>query len=798
MNSTNRMPLPVKAMMISRMICVSMVLGLLAIVRAAEKVEPARYEPTTESLRTAAIPEWFIDGKLGIFMHWGPESLAGYKSCWYARQIYEEGSDAYKYHCATYGHPSKFGYKDLVKLFKAPKFDQAQADKYVKLYKQAGARYVVPVASLHDNFDMWDSKFQPRWNSVTIAGKDVVGMWQKATVANGLHFGVASHVARTYRWLQTSHGADKTGPLAGVPYDGQDPAYQDLYGVPWNDTGYGYEGPGDVGPPAFEKNFEDRMKDLIDKYHPELYYTDGGPAFKTAGFNVVAHLYNENQKLNGGKLQAVANFKGRHHIGAENYEFEYPAEAQPFSWQTDKTINGDWYWWRNDAKNYRKGLDIVHTLIDVVSKNGNLLLNVPLTPDGELEDEVITMLKVMGHDFNLIGEAIFATRPWESFGEGQKNFNSIDRGSAADIRFTRNKANTILYATTLGWPGDGAVLKIKTLNQYRINLKSLTGVSLVGSADPLIYSQDGEFLKITMPAKAPYECNAYPLKLTFSGQLPKLKPAAKLLWQAKARDVSDAEDRAALGLPGEAGVLILNVPAGSDAAGAGLKKDDVIIACNGTEVKTVVDLWVLADNADGRKLTLTVSRGKKQIQLQLTDYNYIAAEYQATPGFNKVAVAPVATVLPAKASAGGSPTLNDPIDVLTDGKVVMGFGPIFPNGVNVGMYKLDLANVQPVAQVNTFTAGGGRARQNFLLYGSTAATDPGWNVTDPTVFTPVNGVDTRLVKPTAFEATSIRRSNGKPLGNYRWLVWALSPLEDGIGGGNSSFQELQVIPVTKR
>ncbi|MCX6872713.1 MAG: alpha-L-fucosidase [Verrucomicrobia bacterium] len=250
------------------------------IVRAADKAGPSKYEATVESLRQAKIPEWFIDGKLGIFMHWGPESIPGVASTWYAWWMYEQGSEGYKYHCATYGHPSKFGYKDICKLFKAPKFDQAQADRLVKLYKAAGARYVVPVASHHDNFDMWDSKFQPRWNSMATAGKDGCGMWQKATVANGLHFGVASHVARTYRWLQTSHGADKTGPLAGVPYDGQDPKFADLYGVPWNDTGYGYEGPGDVGPPAFEQNFEDRMKGLIDRYHPDLYYTDGGPPFK--------------------------------------------------------------------------------------------------------------------------------------------------------------------------------------------------------------------------------------------------------------------------------------------------------------------------------------------------------------------------------------------------------------------------------------------------------------------------------------------------------------------------------------
>ena len=263
----------------------------LAQVHAAESVvvPAAKYEPTVESLKQAEIPEWFIDGKLGIFMHWGPESIPGVASTWYARWMYEEGSEGYKYHCATYGHPSKFGYKDLCKLFTCPKFDQAQAERLVKLYKAAGARYVVPVASHHDNFDMWDSKLQPRWNSMATAGKDVCGMWQKATVSNGLHFGVASHVARSFRWLQTSHGADKTGPLKGVPYDGQDPAYQDLYGVPWKSTDPGHDGPQDVGPPAFEQNFEDRMKDLIDRYHPDLYYTDGGPPFKDKGYKIVSH-----------------------------------------------------------------------------------------------------------------------------------------------------------------------------------------------------------------------------------------------------------------------------------------------------------------------------------------------------------------------------------------------------------------------------------------------------------------------------------------------------------------------------
>ena len=207
------------------------------------------------------------------------------------------------------------------------------------------------------------------------------------------------------------------------------------------------------------------------------------------------------------------------------------------------------------------------------------------------------MLANMGRYLDLIGEAVFSTRPWEVFGEGQNSYNGVFSGSATDIRFTRNKANTILYATTLGWPGDGATVKIKTLNKLRINLKSFQSVSLVGGPDKLAYSQDTEALQITLPPKAPYACCAYPIKLTFSGPIPKLKPAAKLLWQAQARDISGAEDRSAYGLPAESGVLLLAVPADSAAARAGLQKDDAIIAGNGTEVKMISDMRALADKA---------------------------------------------------------------------------------------------------------------------------------------------------------------------------------------------------------
>jgi alpha-L-fucosidase len=479
--------------------------------------EPARlsFEPTMESMKQYETPEWYADAKLGIYMHWGPMSIPGVATTWYARWIYEQGSEGNKYHVATYGHPSKFGYKDICKLFTAPKFDQAQADRYVKLYKQAGARYVVPVAVHHDNFDMWDSKYQPRWNSVVTAGKDVVGMWKKAADKEGLRLGVASHFARTYRWLQPSHGADRSGPMAGVPYDGQDPAYADLYGEKWKDNGsypdFWYEQRSDVGPPGFEKNFEDRLRDLMDKYHPDLYYTDGGIPFKQAGLNVLSHFYNANQQWNNGKLQAVATIKldWTPNVATNNYEFGYPDTVQHYPWQSDKTMGADWYWIRNATKRYMPVQNAIHMLIDTVSKGGNLLLNVPLTPEGELEPETITFLTDMGRCLDLMGEALFATRCWVVANDG-------DGG----IRFTRNKDNTVLYVTNLGWSNDQLV--VRTLGSSRIDLTSLTGVTLLGSAEKLTYTQDAEGLKIKL-GKPPFEAPAYAFKLTFSGQIPRLK-----------------------------------------------------------------------------------------------------------------------------------------------------------------------------------------------------------------------------------------------------------------------------------
>lgn len=498
-------------------------------------ITPGPFKPTFESLKQYEVPEWFMDAKLGIFVHWGPCAVGGTHG-WYGREMYRQGSETYRFHVSHFGHPSKFGYKDICKLFKAEKFDEAQADALVKLYKKAGAHYVVPVAAHHDNFDMWDSRYQPRWNAKVTTGKDIVGMWKKAAEANDLRFGVSSHVARSYRWFQTSHQADKEGPLKGVPYDGADPQYSDLYGVPWKvaDTSFAawsvdcdYEQYRDVGPPEWERQFERRMRDLLDRYQPDLYYTDGGIPFHVhpAGLNILAHFYNSSIGRHGGKLEAVAAIKLDWQPNIAVLDFEFATKGgMPDCWQSDKSMNGEWFWMRSDKpEQYTSAQRIIATLMDNVSRKGSLLLNVPLKPDGVFDPAVVRILEEMGQCTRNIGEAIFGTRAWEVFGEGPTDFNeNFPAGTARDIRFTRNKANSVLYATALDWPGDGATLTITTLKAGRFDSGAISSVTLLGAPGKLVWKQDEAGLKVTLPASAP-GVDAYTLKIVFkTPAIPKL------------------------------------------------------------------------------------------------------------------------------------------------------------------------------------------------------------------------------------------------------------------------------------
>ena len=464
-----------------------------------------KFKPTWESLAKYTAPEWFRDAKLGIFMHWGPCSVPGVDS-WYGRNMYIEGHNTYKHHVKTYGHPSKFGFKDIILLWKAEKFDP---DRLVRLYKQAGAKYVVPVAVHHDNFDLWDSTHH-RWNSVKIGpNKDIVGMWKKACEKYGLRFGASAHLARSYSWFNTSKGSDKSGPYAGVPYDGNNPKYAQLYHEKHDDTNPRYPRNPSV---MWEQNWFNRVKDLVDSYRPDLLYFDGGIPFGEVGREMVAYYYNRNMSWHKGKLQAVLNIKkwddGSHGdyqdgICVRDVERGVLGEIVQEPWQTDTSV-GPWYY-RTNAR-YKSVDSIVDSFVDIVSKNGNLLLNVPPHADGTLDEEVENILTELGRWMKVNGEAIYGSRPWKVFGEGDTSVKGghfkerTEPFTSSDIRFT-SKGN-IVYAIVLDWPGAGAAVTIRSLADKQ-GAKDITNVKLLGHKGKLNWQRNQEGLKIQMPPTKP-------------------------------------------------------------------------------------------------------------------------------------------------------------------------------------------------------------------------------------------------------------------------------------------------------
>ena len=219
--------------------------------------------------------------------------------------MYLQGHRAYEYHLKSFGHPSKFGFKDLIPLWKAENFD---ADCLVGRFKSAGAGYLVPVATFHDNYDLWKSKFQ-KWNSLNVGPlKDICGLWKQAALKHGLRFGVSTHMDRVPSWFNTSRGSDASGPLADLPYDGRDPRNAELYGPP-NDEGMEWAYLPKNAPESWKETWFHRNKDLIDTYRPDLLYFDGGIPYLEYGLELVAHYYNENVRWHNGKLEAVLNLK---------------------------------------------------------------------------------------------------------------------------------------------------------------------------------------------------------------------------------------------------------------------------------------------------------------------------------------------------------------------------------------------------------------------------------------------------------------------------------------------------------
>jgi alpha-L-fucosidase len=504
------------------------------------------FKPDWDSLAQYQVPDWFRDAKFGIWAHWGPQCQPE-RGDWYARGMYQEGSDQYKYHVQKYGHPSKFGFKDVINEWKAENWNP---DELVGLYKQAGAKYFMALANHHDNFDLYDSKYQS-WNSTKLGPKkDLIGGWAKAAKEHGLPFGVTVHASHPWTWYEVAQRADKTGPYAGISYDskltkadgagkwwsGYDP--QELYaqnhalskdslndnsmGAHW-DWGNGASVPSK----AYCDKFLNRTIELIDKYGPELIYFDDTALplwpVSDAGLKIAAHMYNTSIKKHG-KLQAalfgkVLNEQQRKCM-IWDIERGQSNQIEPLPWQTDTCI-GSWHYDRRifDNKHYKSAKTVVHTMVDIVSKNGNLLLNIPLRGDGTLDSEERAVVEGIGAWMQVNSEAIYGTRPWKVFGEGPAtdsaapiNAQGFNEGKgkpfgAEDIRFTA-KGKT-LYATMLGWPAGNEAL-VKKLGKSN-QLGNISSVSLLGN-DKLSFEQTETGLKVKMPENAPCK-DAFVLKI---------------------------------------------------------------------------------------------------------------------------------------------------------------------------------------------------------------------------------------------------------------------------------------------
>jgi alpha-L-fucosidase len=490
-----------KKLFFTLLVCLSFSMNAAA-QQADYQIANGPFKPTNESLQQYKCPDWFRDAKLGFWSHWGPQAVPR-QGDWYAKKMYMEGDPDYKYHVATYGHPSKFGYKDIIPLWKAQRWDP---EKLMALFKKAGAKYFVSMASHHDNFFLWNSKIH-KWNSVNMGPKkDIVGLWQKAAKKEGLRFGVSEHLAASYNWFQKSHGADNQGAQAGVPYDGNDPKYADLYHTVADSS--------DVrnwltNDPAWHKEWFNDVKELIDMYHPDLLYSDSKLPFENVGRSMLAHYYNQDMSSRE-KVDAVYTCK-EPSLGkwVQDVERGVLDSISPFPWQTDTSI-GDWYY--RTGQKYKSADDVIQLLLDIVSKNGNLLINVVQTPEGDLEQDVLDIVNGIGDWIAANGEGIYATRPWRVYGEGpstQKENQKKGRFGglsdtrvyqATDIRFTTKGNN--LYAYCMATPeNDISIISLGKNAGYAG--KSIASVSMLGSNEKLRWKQQDDALIITKPAKFP-------------------------------------------------------------------------------------------------------------------------------------------------------------------------------------------------------------------------------------------------------------------------------------------------------
>lgn len=499
-----------------------------------EPIHPGKYSKDPNSLTDYKCPEWFRDAKFGIWAHWGPQCQSE-DGDWFARNMYVEGHSAYNYQIDAMGHPSKYGFKDWIPLWKADKWDP---EKLIALYKSAGAKYFFAMANHHDNFDMYNSKYQP-WNSVNMGPKkDIIGTWAAICKREGIPFGVSVHASHAWCWMETSRGADKKGALKGVPYDGwltkadgkgkwwegydiQD-LYEQRHKLSKNNRHWDWDTTQVTCPDqAYCDKFYNRVIDLINKYNPAMLYFDDTflPLYpiSDAGYAIAADMYNKSIAEHHGKNEAVIFGKiltpEQKKMIVWDVERGAPDKIQELPWQTCTCI-GSWHYDKHIylQNRYKQPGAVIRMLVDVVSKNGNLLLNIPVRGNGTIDPTEESIVRTIGKWMKVNGESIYGTRPWRVYGEGPaaeranpinaQGFNENNNVmTGKDIRF--NKKGNILYVTLMGVPTEDTT--VKNLAKHSAGKEKIRKIELLGSNEKVVWSQKSDGLHINKPQTAPFQ-----------------------------------------------------------------------------------------------------------------------------------------------------------------------------------------------------------------------------------------------------------------------------------------------------
>jgi alpha-L-fucosidase len=466
-----------------------------------------------ESLQSYKVPDWYKDAKFGIFIHWGVYAVPAFGSEWYPRQMYIEGSEEYKHHIATYGTPDKFGYKDFIPMFRAEKFDPGA---WARLFKESGAKYVIPVFEHHDGFQMYDSALSD-WTAVKMGPhRDLVGDLAKAVRAEGLHVGASSHRVEHNFFL----GVGRT-----IRSDVNDSQNAALYGPAheWlqNETHTPLNNDFTYVSPEWTHDWLARSAEIIEKYHPDVVFFDwwiGQPSVRADLTRFAAFYYNDSIK-NGGPVGVITykDYAMKEDAAVLDIERGQLAGIRHQYWQTDTSVsNRSWGYIENDT--FKSPEFIVHQLIDVVSKNGNLLMNIGPRADGTIPDQVQQVLRDVGSWLKVNGDAIYGTRSWKTYGEGptqvvEGSFNDTNTRpyTPEDFRFTAKGDS--LYAIELGWPRKPEAL-IHSLKTAVVGERPVESVELVGSDGKLHFKQQDDGLHIQLPAPNPGKY-AYVYKIAF-------------------------------------------------------------------------------------------------------------------------------------------------------------------------------------------------------------------------------------------------------------------------------------------